>query len=141
MSPARALEHEWLTAQGTKQRARMLERELSLARRTQEEGSGTPTPTATQPTPAIAEPARGKKRKAGAISSLSRSLSSLSVEDQGNAAGPAAKRARAPDGSPQKIVLDDKPQGHSTASSAWTAFDVDTDEIPGLGTFQDPPAS
>lgn len=150
MTPAQALQHEWLAGQASKQRTRMIERELSLARRVMENHpipasahtshtSATPTATstsATLPTTArttIPSAVNGRKRKAGNMLSLGRSLSSMSVEDKHEDDGAAqrgVKRVRIATSAAQ--VVD---KAHYSYN-AWTPINLDADEIPGLGMWQ-----
>ncbi|KAI0794699.1 kinase-like domain-containing protein [Fomes fomentarius] len=150
MTPAQALKHEWLAGQASKQRTRKIERELSLARRVMESHptpasahtshtSATPTATSTSATPTmtartpIPSAVNGRKRKAGNMLSLGRSLSSMSVEDKNGDDGAeqrGVKRVRIATSAAQ--VVD---KAHYSYN-AWTPISLDADEIPGLGTWQ-----
>ncbi|RDX51406.1 kinase-like protein [Lentinus brumalis] len=121
MTPAQALNHAWIAAQGPKQRARLLQREESLLREAARR-QATPTPEER------VEESQSKKRKAS-VQQLGKSMSTMSV---GNEDGPAAKRTRAEQG----IIVRHAPEPPRPVMP-WTPIDPNSDEIPGLGLLQD----
>ena len=120
MSPAQALNHAWIAAQGPKQRTRMLEREQSLLREAARR-------QATPPDEERDQQRQSKKRKASVLQ-LGRSLSTMSVED-GPSGSQATKRTRCEQG----IIIRHAPQPPRPVAPLWSTLDLDPDEIPGLG--------
>ena len=118
MTPAQALNHAWIVAQGPKQRTRMLEREQSLLR---EAARRRATPSDDSERSDRERPS--KKRKASVLQ-LGKSLSTMSVQD---GEGQATKRVRCEQG----IIIRHAPQPSRPSTMSWPTFD--SDEIPGLG--------
>lgn len=156
MTPAQALEHDWLAAQAATERARMFEREQSLLRaearraRAQEsdlyvdsafeiEHDTASTSSGTTRTGSISVArSTSNKRKAGRPDGdLTRSLSTMSVEDDAiDDDAPAPKRARGED----RVIPRRAPattHRHGPCVVQWPAYDVEPDEVPGLGMFRD----